>query len=375
MDAASRKNFCLRFWFDHDVDPDERLMVLTLFKTFGYENIEDININNFINSQLTKENSSSHHRLILTSRNRNIYAKLYDAPNFHKEQGLIIYGQGFDPAVTFMTKLVLEDVRAVHPHISLDEDQELEFLIPQITAFLKDPTPLISGTISTSSEHRVSFRVRYKEVEERLAYYRGVEDKVISPIRDFLSASNISCSSVDIYLFGGAINNNFFKGKFISTFPSVAGIDDLFFTKVLTEVFAEIANGGFQVGAPQRKDKIEMPPPPLPGRKESAPPPPPPPCPPVVPPPPPRAPVPPARAAVPPPPVTPPPPRPSAVPPPPTPPRAPVPPARAAVPPPPVTPPPPPSPGKKVPPPIVPPPPPIPPAPGKKTPPPPPKKK
>jgi hypothetical protein len=379
MDPAVRKIFCLRLWFDHDVELSERDTILTLFKNFGYENIEEININEYINAQLSKETNSSHHRLILSSRNRNIYAKFYNAPNYHKEQSLVLYGQGFDPAVTFMTKLILEDIRAVHPHITFDEDQEMEFLIPQVTTLLKDPSPLISGNITISSQHQVSFRVRYREVEERLAFHRGVEDKVISPIRDFLGAENISCSNVDIYLFGAAINNNFFKGKFISTFPSVVGIDEPFFTKVLKDVFDDIANSGFK---PFSEGKGSTPPntPPTPPRPPGPPPIPPRPTPPPgpIPGPPPRPttpPVPPIppRPAVPSAPIPTPPPR-AAVPPPP---RPSVPPGHAAAPPPPITPPPPPRPpvpGKNVPPPpITPPPPPVPPA--KKTPPPPPKKK
>ena len=64
---AFRSNFCLRFWFEDDLENQERLLVLTLFKEAGYENVSSSIIENHLKSQLFGTSTNQKGRVYLSA--------------------------------------------------------------------------------------------------------------------------------------------------------------------------------------------------------------------------------------------------------------------------------------------------------------------
>ena len=246
---AFRTSFCLRFWFEDDISKPERLLVENLFREAGYENIEEIDFGYHINkiaSELTQSNNS---RLFLSAITNDLYIKLYTYPGYGF-QGLVKLDElGSDPRAKILAKLILEDIKEASPHIYFEEDNEVAHIVSHCASLLNNLTPIMRSEIELSSGTRTEYKIRLSDLEDRMMYSRGIEDKVMPRLESIMNENGQSSSNIDIILFGNDINTDYFKEKLNKKFPYVVGISSTAQLKILKSIFASIVTSGYRIQA------------------------------------------------------------------------------------------------------------------------------
>ncbi len=249
---AYRANFCLRFWFDDDLESAERLFVLTLFKEAGYENVSAANIDNQLKKVLSGSASNERSRFYLSAIANDLYVQLFSST--HQLLGKFKLPElGSDPRAKILAKLILEDVKEANPHIYINEELEIPHIIGHCTSLLSSLAPLMRNYIELSTGARLDYRIKLNDLEGRLAYNRGVEDKVIPQLESILGQNGISTASVDLFLLGDQINTNYFKEKLTKKFPSVIGVSNALEAKILKSIFIEIASNAYELDISEEK--------------------------------------------------------------------------------------------------------------------------
>jgi hypothetical protein len=244
---AFRTIFCLRFWFEDDISKPERLLVENLFRDAGYENVDEIDFGihlNRIASDLTQSNRS---RLFLSAITNDLYIKLYTSPNYGFQGLFKLEELGSDPRAKVLAKLILEDIKEASPHIYFEQDNEMSHIVSHCASLLNNLTPIIRNEIELSSGTRTEYKIRLSDLEDRIMYSRGIEDKVNPRLDSILNENGLSSSNVDIILFGNDINTNYFKEKLNKKFPYVVGISNAAQHKILKSIFSAIVTSGYKI--------------------------------------------------------------------------------------------------------------------------------
>ena len=255
---AYRESFCLRFWFDDDLENQERLLVVSLFKEAGYENVGLITIDDHLKKHLSGTSAKDNGRVYLTAIHNDLYVQLFSVQ--HELLGKFKLPElGSDPRAKILAKLILEDVKEANPHLFINDDVEIPYIIPYCTALLSSLSPLMRDYIELSSGARLDYRIKLKDLEGRLAYNRGIEDKVIPQLEVILGQNGLSSSSVDLFLLGDQISTNYFKEKLTKKFPSVIGVPNAIEAKILKSIFVEIASNFYELEVVGKKPAFEVP--------------------------------------------------------------------------------------------------------------------
>ena len=185
---AFRTNFCLRFWFDDDIENQEKVLVENLFKEAGYENVAEVNSDLFLNKELSLETKSSKSRVCLSAISNDLYVKLYKSPDFSLVGQIKLEQLGSDPRAKILAKLILEDIKEASPHIYIEE-KEVAYIINHCTQLLSSLSPIMRNELELSTGVRTDYKIRLAHLEDRLMYNRGVEDKVIPQLESILSTN------------------------------------------------------------------------------------------------------------------------------------------------------------------------------------------
>ena len=244
---AVRTNFCLRFLFEDDIENQEKVLVVNLFKEAGYENVVEVDVDLFFNIELNSEIKSTKSRLCLSAISNDLYVKLYKAPTYSPLGQIKLEQLGSDPRAKILAKLILEDIKEASPHIYIDEEKEIACIINHCGQLLSSLSPIMRNDIELSTGVRTDYKIRLAQLEERLMYNRGIEDKVIPQLENILSTNDIAGSSVDIILNGDELNTNYFKDKLTKKFPNVYGVSSLIQEKLLKSIFSTFASEGYRL--------------------------------------------------------------------------------------------------------------------------------
>lgn len=269
---AFRINFCLRFWFDDDIENPERNLVNNLFKEAGYENVDTINIDNHLKSQISGDSKSGKARIYLSAIANDLFVKLYSSQHSFLSQ-FILEELGSDPRAKILAKLILEDIKEASPFIDVNEEVEIGHIINHCTNLLSSLTPLMRNEIELSTGVQAEYKIRLNHLNERLTYNRGIEDKVIPQLESIISENSLSNSSVDIFLVGDDLNTNYFKEKLTKKFPSVFGVASIIQTKLMKSIFTEVSSSGYVLNSRVSSIKIGITPSPIQTLPKETPPP------------------------------------------------------------------------------------------------------
>jgi hypothetical protein len=242
-----RTSFCLRLWFEDDIENQERILVENLFKEAGYENVEEINVDFILNKEITNEIKSSKLRLCLSAISNDLYVKLFSLTNFNLIGSIKLDQLGSDPRAKIIAKLILEDIKEANPHIYIDEEKEISFIINHCIQLLSSLSPIMRNEILLSTGVKTDYKIRLSHLEERLIYNRGIEDKVIPQLESIITANGMEISSVDIILKGDELNTNYFKDKLTKKFPNVYGISSLIEVKLIKLMFSQISSSDYKI--------------------------------------------------------------------------------------------------------------------------------
>ena len=102
-----RQHFCLRFWFDEDIEDHEKKMLHDLFAEAGYENVSEVSIGYLLNNVITDVVQSRLNRIVLSSLNNDLFLTFYDSKTgveIHKNK---IAGLGSDPRANILAQLII----------------------------------------------------------------------------------------------------------------------------------------------------------------------------------------------------------------------------------------------------------------------------
>jgi hypothetical protein len=254
---AYRESFCLRFWFDDDLENQERLLVVSLFKEAGYENVSSISIDGHLKKQLSGTSTKDNGRVYLTAITNDLYVQLFSAQ--HELLGKFKLPElGSDPRAKILAKLILEDVKEANPHLFINDEVEIPYIIPHCTALLSSLSPLMRDYIELSTGARLDYKIKLNDLEGRLAYNRGIEDKVIPQLESILGQNGLSGSAVDLFLLGDQISTNYFKEKLTKKFPSVIGVPNAIEAKILKSIFTEIASNFYELEVVGKKPVLPV---------------------------------------------------------------------------------------------------------------------
>jgi hypothetical protein len=242
-----RSSFCLRFWFDVDIESQEKIFVENLFKEAGYENVAEIDSNIILNKEISLEIKSYRPRLCLTAISNDLYVQLYNSPDFSLVCQIKLDQLGSDPRAKILAKLISEDIKEASPHISIEEEKEIAHLINHCVQLLSNLTPIIRNEIALSNGVKAEYKIRLSDLEDRLMYNRGIEDKVIPQLESILSANGMTSSIIDIVLNGDELNTIYFKDRLSKKFRYVFGLASSIEAKYLKSIFSDISSSGYNL--------------------------------------------------------------------------------------------------------------------------------
>jgi hypothetical protein len=281
---AFRKTFCLALWFDEDISQPEKYLVESLFTEAGYENVFEADMDTLVNAAISESIRFDRPRLLLSSISNDLFIKLFGLPSGELMGRLVLEDFGSDPRVKILATLILEDIRDASPHIHCDFEKDIPFILDHCIGLLGSPKPIMQNIITLSSGEQAEYKIRLAHMEDRLMYSRGIEDKVIPRLNEFLVNNGLDPLKVDVILLGDEINTEYFKEKLSKKFPRINGIGSVLRQKVLRAFFKEIGSCQYLGTRSGNKwtrpgsDTIPPPPPPPPppGPRQGPPPPPPP---------------------------------------------------------------------------------------------------
>lgn len=260
-----RNCFPLRFIFSSDIAPKEKLLVENLFKESGYDNIESISYSEFSLSFLIENKiiNCSNPVLLLTGINGDLYLELFKDNYISPTSQEIVEGQGVDPRVKIMAKLIYDDAIA-STRLSLNERLEIEHLMQYAKQFLDQETPIPKGDITLSDGSTCYIKIKLKELNDQLVYYAG-EDKIFRAIDTLLSKNGLSADKVQYLLNGESINTKYFSGRFKKKYNNVIRVPDNTHNETLKAAFKSIEDVGYSKSTSNiYNEKPEIKKPPLP---------------------------------------------------------------------------------------------------------------
>ncbi len=237
-----KPNIRLWFWFDDDIEDSEVIFVEKMFQKAGYKNIRTFNtgthLNYLINKRFPKHRNS---RIYLTSISDTLFIKFYLSPNFTLVEKLRLGEIGADPRVTILAKLILDDIKETNPHIFIKEVEDLAYIEEHSKELLNSLQPIIHNEIELSSGIKTEYKVKLQQLEDKLNYNRGVEDKILPKIEEMLKKHDINISTIDVFLVG-VFNNEHFKEKLNIKIANVIQCDHLTELKLLKSLAKEVSN-------------------------------------------------------------------------------------------------------------------------------------
>lgn len=245
---AYRQNFCLRFWFDSDIEEKERKLIETIFKEAGYDNAIRIDYYPSLFKSFSSKNllSNGSPLILLNSVANCLYINYFNFP----QPGLISFkkleGQGSDPRVKILATLILEDIKK-SSKIRFEKDEELAYIIPSIVRFLKNPGFIIEDEVTFTSGKKFYFKVRLNDIESRLTYDQGFS-KIDSVIKEIVEENKINAKLLHIFIIGDQINTPYLIGKLINKYSDskVLGIENSFIDSALGFLFNQIVDSGYK---------------------------------------------------------------------------------------------------------------------------------
>jgi hypothetical protein len=191
-----------------------------------------------------------------------LFIKLYTSPGYGFQGQVKLDELGSDPRAKILAKLILEDIKEASPHIYFEEDSEIAYVVNHCASLLNNLTPIMRSEIELSSGTRTEYKIRLSDLEDRMMYSRGIEDKVMPRLDTILNENGLISSNVDIILFGDDINTDYFKEKLNKKFPYVVGISNTAHQKILKSIFSSIVTAGYRINS--SLDRASSPPTPGP---------------------------------------------------------------------------------------------------------------
>lgn len=243
-----RQHFPLRFWFDQDIEDNEKSLVESLFQEAGYFNLERIQYNRLLfevlnRKQLLQDGKSM---LLLSGIDNVLYLNLYQDRNAATSGSVKLQGQGADPRVKILAEMIVEYIALQNSYLSFDQDTEVGALLPYCASLLHNIGPIIKGEAELTDGKTYWFMVKEKNLNDRLHFYSS--DQVIyAAIDDLLKANSLQVEEVILLLGTAEISTAYFLNKLLKRYQYVKLIKPADISDTIKAVFDEIASADYAV--------------------------------------------------------------------------------------------------------------------------------
>ena len=126
-------------------------------------------------------------------------------------------------------------------YLHLEKEKEVVHIFPTVVKLLQNPTPIMSGKAPLSNGNSEYFKVRLKDLNDRLVYYSGFE-RIYLSIDDIISKNRLSIDKLHILLLGQEINTNYFSEKLLKKYPVVKGVEESIAESAINFLFKNISD-------------------------------------------------------------------------------------------------------------------------------------
>lgn len=248
-----RDNFPLRFIFSNDVAQKERLLVESIFKESGYDNVETLSYTQFLFNFLTFENLINPQipLILLTGLNGDLFIELYSNVFINPISHVVVEEQGSDPRIKYMAKMIYDDAMST-TRLNLDLKKELSHLLPCAKEFLLQDSAIPKGDITLSDGTNCWVKLKRKDLDQLLVYDEGIS-KINKAIEKILSENTVQSNTVQLILNGDSVNTEYFIDKLKEKYGNVIGTPVKTQNEVLKLLFKDISDGSYEV---KQKSKI-----------------------------------------------------------------------------------------------------------------------
>ena len=242
-----RDNFPLRFMYSNDVAQKEKLLVESIFKESGYDNVETLSYSQFLFNFLIFENLINPQipSILLTGLNGDLFIELYSNVFLNPISHVIVEEQGSDPRIKYMAKMIYDDAMST-TRLNLDLKKELSHLLPCAKEFLLQDSALPKGDITLSDGTNCWVKLKRKDLDQLLVYDEGIS-KVIKAIEKILSENAVQSNKVQLILNGDSVNTEYLIDKLKEKYGNVIGTPAKSQNEVLKLLFKDISDDGYQI--------------------------------------------------------------------------------------------------------------------------------
>lgn len=242
-----RDKFPLRFIFSNDVAQKERLLVESIFKESGYDNVESLSYTQYLFNFLTFENLINPQipLILLTGLNGDLFIELYLNVFINPISHVIVEEQGSDPRIKYMAKMIYDDAMST-TRLNLDLKKELTHLLPYAKDFLSQDSAIPKGDITLSDGTNCWVKLKRKDLDQLLVYDEGIS-KINKVIENILSENTVQSNKVQLILNGDSVNTEYFIDKLKEKYGNVIGTPAKTQNEVLKLLFKSISEDGYQI--------------------------------------------------------------------------------------------------------------------------------
>jgi hypothetical protein len=242
-----RNNFTLRFTFSNDVALKEKLLVESIFKESGYDNIESLSYIQFLFTFLVNENYINRQTpvILLSGIDGNLFIELFFKSFINPISHVIIEEQGSDPRIKYMAKMIYDDAMAT-ARLNLNLKNELSHLLPYAKEFLLQDSAIPKGDITLSDGTNCWVKIKRKDLDQLLVYDEGIS-KIFKAIEKILSENAVQSNIVQIILNGDSVNTKYFIDKLKEKFGNVIGTPAKTENEVLKLIFESISEADYKI--------------------------------------------------------------------------------------------------------------------------------
>ena len=242
-----RDNFPLRFMFSNDVAQREKLLVESIFKESGYDNVETLSYTQFLFNVLTFENLINPQipLILMTGLNGDLFIELYSNGFINSISHVIVEEQGSDPRIKYMAKMIYDDAMST-TRLNLDLRKELSHLLPCAKEFILQDSAIPKGDITLSDGTNCWVKLKRKDLDQLLVYDEGIS-KINKAIEKILSENAVQSNKVQLILNGDSVNTEYFIEKLKEKYGNVIGTPAKTQNEVLKLLFKDISDDGYKI--------------------------------------------------------------------------------------------------------------------------------
>ena len=229
-----RQNFPLRFFFESDVEDKEKTLIEKIFTEAGYDNVDRIDYAQSLFEVLSVKGiiNTNNSFLLLKGIDNNLYIELYKNLTGIQIGVSKLDGQGADPRVKILAEMIIEDILAVNPYLSINTEDEIATLLPFSAELLANKTPILKGEALLTDSKLYYFEVKTSILNDRLMYVSN-DNIIYQAINSLLEVNSISLKNTTIVLGSKEINTAYITNKLLKICPNVIGVEAAHFTDAM----------------------------------------------------------------------------------------------------------------------------------------------